>query len=363
VRQSQGALDLNKPFTIELWARWWDGGAARMVPLCGDEVWRGMHATINAPGAAGFVLRRHRWKLDQFILDFTAGTTSNSWYQVWGRPIPRDTGWFHVAVVREPHRVRLYYNGEEIGRAAAQGVTFRASPTDLFLGTRLHAWMDRANAHDLRAFHVAQRALYDGPFLPPRHFTPDKQTEILLDFAQARGRRLPDLSGNMHDGIFDGPGIFDSIRGPGYATFEAEQGTWSRAWTRSERDLSSDGSEITIWSTFDTGQEGHWATLPIRVKKAGRYRILFAGSDLRQLGNRPSISPFQWRIGDQRAWTPAHAEVVLPGRHNLALIGERQLAAGEHMFGLKLHKKRQRPDQRWALRFDALVLQRIEGER
>jgi hypothetical protein len=145
---------------------------------------------------------------------------------------------------------------------------------------------------------------------------------------------------------------------------EAESGAASADWWVSERDWMSDGFIHEIWSDRDPDTLGHWAKVPFRVEKAGSHRVWFLGGSLeRHVAEDPyDYSPFSWRVDDAPAQRVAGGVPTVAGtriERGLSMLGVVDLAAGEHVFDLRLLARRA-TDNHWSLWFDGLVLERLE---
>jgi hypothetical protein len=198
----QTAVPLQKDFTLELWVRWFSRAPGEQY-LAGDEAWPGMSPQVDARQESGCVLRTTEPKRGLRALEFTLGST-RGWFRVFGKPARDADAWVHVAVSKTKDGVWLYRNGKPDGYQKCTGVQFNASPTPLYLGVRKHAFANRKFYGDIRAFRLSSSALYGRAFQPPQVFAREKDTVILLDFSAGKGDRVPDLSGNGHDGVIAG---------------------------------------------------------------------------------------------------------------------------------------------------------------
>ena len=144
--------------------------------------------------------------------------------------------------------------------------------------------------------------------------------------------------------------------------FEAEDGRWSAGWHANAKAGFSGGRILELWKREDPPAGGYWAERKLRVPRDGTYAVLFSGNSLARLKPPPSISPFEWRIGDgeprvMNAAAPVHHDV--PGApEGLSVLGKVYLRRGEHTFRLKLLARRKAYDTAYALWFDAIVLRR-----
>jgi hypothetical protein len=215
IEKSKGALDLRKPFTIEMWVRWDNENLDKVMSLATDEAWPGMSDAISAPGPSGWIIRasklkesgRHAWQ-------FTVGglnTRKRDWLNATaGDQVIKPDHWQHLAVVRAADVIRVYWNGRGQSRAPLAGIKLEASPTNIFLGVRSHGHKDRDFRGDIRGFHITARAKYSDAFTPEFPFEKDDNTLVLLDFAAAHGKSVPDLSGHGRHGKITGAKIVKS---------------------------------------------------------------------------------------------------------------------------------------------------------
>jgi len=146
--------------------------------------------------------------------------------------------------------------------------------------------------------------------------------------------------------------------------FEAEKGRCSAGWSRNRKAGFSEGSILEIWAESDPGALGYWAELELSVPAAGRYEILFSGNALSRLKRPRTLSPFIWSIdGGEEHQVDRPVPVIhdIPGApEGLSVLGAVELKRGEHTFRLRLTGRRDEPDKRYALWFDAIALRRGE---
>jgi hypothetical protein len=143
---------------------------------------------------------------------------------------------------------------------------------------------------------------------------------------------------------------------------EAEVGRWSPGWSVNQRSGGySGGTVLEIWSDVDPGPEGFWAEAKFRLPARGTFELIFAGSSLRALvaGNR-DVSPFVWTVDDGAEHivdTPLQVIKNVAGApQGISVLDTVDLNAGEHTFRLRLLSRRNVPDNRWSLWFDAIAL-------
>jgi hypothetical protein len=143
---------------------------------------------------------------------------------------------------------------------------------------------------------------------------------------------------------------------------EAEVGRWSSGWSIGAPSGGySDGKVLWIWSDVDPGPEGFWAEAKFRLPTRGKFELIFAGSSLQALaaGGR-DVSPFAWTVDDGAEHTvdaPLRAIMNVAGApQGISVLDAIELDAGEHTFRLRLLSRRDLPDTRWSLWFDAIAL-------
>jgi len=154
-------------------------------------------------------------------------------------------------------------------------------------------------------------------------------------------------------------------QGDGTSVFTAESGRRSVGWgVFSEAGYFGD-KVASIWADKEPGPEGYWVEVDIAVGRSGRYQVIFSGNDLKRMKSPRSLSPFQWRIDDGQAHTvdasmpPPTGDLGAIG--GLNDLGDIHLDKGKHRFRLTLTGRRDEPDQRYALWFDAILL-RLQSE-
>jgi hypothetical protein len=119
---------------------------------------------------------------------------------------------------------------------------------------------------------------------------------------------------------------------------------------------------MDIHAAKDAGEAGHWAQIDFQVPEAGTYEVLFSGNSLARLKPPRSLSPFVWSIDGGKEHAADNALPVRRGvrgaPEGLSTLGTLDLDAGKHTFRLKLTGRRDRPDTRYALWFDAIALRK-----
>jgi hypothetical protein len=157
-----------------------------------------------------------------------------------------------------------------------------------------------------------------------------------------------------------------------YQPFEAEApgAQWSAGWVVTSNATGwSNQTYMNIWMASEpVDPNGYWGIVPFSVETSGTYNIILAGSALSLLGPPAGTSPFQYNVdgGLNGAMTQVDAasqvtdlSAVIPGMPSgpSQLASPACLAAGNHKFYIKLTARRTMFDTRYAMWFDALVLQ------
>jgi hypothetical protein len=187
--RTTGIVNAARAFTIEFWARL--ATEPTQHQLLSDQVsveprdvrgWR-LECVSDATGS---------WRL---VLHLN-GTTSV--------PVQMDSQrWHHIAFCHDgAERTQLFVNGEPIIAFTFKSVARPDSPLNLHVGA--YAKMLPTQKHgfngDIRAVRISSQARYLYTFRPPTDFAKDAETELLLDFSQAKGTTIPDISGHGRDG-------------------------------------------------------------------------------------------------------------------------------------------------------------------
>lgn len=367
-------------FTLEMW--WRSADAATQIYLAGDEAWPELSTEkLRFDTKCGWVLRRIPDGKGAAYLQFCAAVAPNDWWAISSAPMAATQQWEHLALVCSGDAVRLFRDGECVAAGRCDDRRFLASPTDLFVGPCETVrdgpnWAVRVAHQDVRGVRLSEGARWKDDFTPPTALDRDGATLALLEFDHG-ATRLRDLTGHGRDGVnlggrwnspvdpADVRQVFASLGASAgeLTVVEAESGAASADWWVSERDAMSDGFIHEIWSERETDALGHWAKVPLRLEKAGRYRVWYAGGNLeRHVGEAPyDYSPFSWRIDDAPAQRVAGGIATVTGmrvERGLSALGVVELAAGEHVFELRLLARRA-SDDHWSLWFDGLALERL----
>jgi WD40 repeat protein len=195
---TNGMLDLNGTFTAEMWVRLRPGTQY----LVGDESWNNSGERVTR--ASGWTLRTGEGQGNEKSFNFTVAKENNSWLVVSGPARPDSAEWQHIAIVKTPNEISIFWDGALYANKSCVGERFVACPSNLFLGVRKNAQENRAIDADIRAFRVSSRALYRAGFNPAENLTKTSDTLVLLDFSAGKGAQLHDLSGRGHHGTIVG---------------------------------------------------------------------------------------------------------------------------------------------------------------
>jgi hypothetical protein len=192
-----GLLDPRRDFTVEMWARVNDPeGTQRFF---GDRV--GRYYGAAKPAVYG------GWECGpQFFDRFSGRLYANiagadrDVGGAAGGPFNVPPVWHHVAYVNSGRkRWAIYIDGcEGLGNDTYWTPGPAPSPINFSIGASPEGLDQGTFAADVRAFRATLDVRYTQRFVPPKMFTMDAATVILLDFPGA-GARLKDLAGN-HDG-------------------------------------------------------------------------------------------------------------------------------------------------------------------
>lgn len=210
--QTINVLDLQKPFTIEVWARW---DVKKVAYLAGDEVWVGMSDQIPVTTDGGWAIRTLIAKDGNKVpIEFVVTSSSAKGPREWlslltpAQPVKAED-WQHVAVTRTATELRLYWNGKLAAKKPLAGITLHASPTNTFVGVRQHGYPGRDFSGDVAGFRLSSKSLYSDAFTPKLEFAKEDSTLVVLDFAAADDKKIPDTSGKKHHGSVVGAKSID----------------------------------------------------------------------------------------------------------------------------------------------------------
>jgi len=151
----------------------------------------------------------------------------------------------------------------------------------------------------------------------------------------------------------------------GTRVFEAESGEWSKGWAVEQEPDSFGGSFLGIWAQDEPDDRGYWVELRVGVRESGRYQVIFSGNPLDRLRKPRTLSPFAWHVDGDKTHVMERPGTQLGGFlgavEGLSVLGTISLDEGEHIFRLQLTGRRDQPDNRYALWFDAIVLRPVTG--
>jgi hypothetical protein len=170
--------------------------------LLGDESWPGAGEPGN--GARGFVLRTGASQGGNWDFNFTMAHGPADWWTATGPQRRITDEWHHVASCKTLDDIRLFWDGKLYISRPIKGEKFIPCESNLFLGVRRNGWQDRQVDADYRAFRISRKALYQEAFAPPKNLFKTADTSVLLDFSVGKGKVIPDLSGQKHDGTVTG---------------------------------------------------------------------------------------------------------------------------------------------------------------
>ena len=371
IEKSARLISASSPFTAEFWVRWPTNG---YQSLLGDESWPGMSAKVAVERENGFTIRRRNHGSGTAVLEFTCATTERTWWSVTSAPLHVTSQWEHIAVSSDGAVVRLFRDGALVAARSTKNTSFVRGVRDLSLGVVPDGWKDRRAHFDLRALRISEGSRYTDEFVPPTDFGHDSATILLLDFTpdttiladQSGGGRVARGQGHWipaHDPSALGTDLQSVGAEPAaMIVAEAERGGRTDQWYVADRSQFSEGVCLEIWSDQDPGSEGHTASIPFRVPRAGTWRIHLIGAGLHR--GSAGVSPFAWSVDGGASTTvfgPRPSLYGLLGRSNLDLssLGTARLTEGEHVLHVQLLARRRQPDRRWSLWIDAVALQEV----
>jgi len=209
LQKTRGVLDLQKPFTIELWARWNTDILDKMMYLAGDEAWPEMNPNVPVADMCGWVIRITRVQdADKQAVDFTVAASTRGkreWLRIVTPQQRIQAGqWHHIAICRTAWELRIYWNGKLAAKKTITGVTLHSSPTNVYLGVRKDAGVEREFVGDIRGFQITQSVRYSSSFIPEMPLKMAKDAVVFLDFSAADDIRVPDSSPHKRDGLIVG---------------------------------------------------------------------------------------------------------------------------------------------------------------
>ena len=200
IQNSEGLVNLNRDFTIEVWARW--PPASQSEYLAGDECWPQYPKHLALDRARGWVLRYRVWE-GKPVLDFTVAIRNEREWLSTLAAVKVDQQWHHVAACRTKDRIVLYLDGEPIAENKVESAALIPSPTPVYLGCRKGCYPDRQFTGEIGRFRVSNVARYPQPFDPQGNWPSDERTLIHFDFrSPAKEGAIRDRSGNDLAGVF-----------------------------------------------------------------------------------------------------------------------------------------------------------------
>lgn len=209
LEKTRGMIDLQKPFTVELWTRWDADVVDKPHYLAGDEAWPGMSDKVLVAALSGWVVRTTKLKdADKYAIEFNVAASargSREWLSVaTSYQRVESKVWQHIAICRTSKELWVFWNGKPAARQSLVGIELHSSPSNVFLGVRKHAWLDREFVGDIRAFRASSKARYGPKFMPLAFRETDDDTLLLLDLSGAEDAIVPDISGHGRNGTIIG---------------------------------------------------------------------------------------------------------------------------------------------------------------
>ena len=184
-------LDLTDNFTVELWFR--------VDPLTTGRRWPLLRKGYNTPNYA-------IWVWDDGTL--LAGIYQDTAPQIVtsGEDVG-DGSWHHTALVYSRRRLELFLDGERVDTESIGSHPPNTNSTSLMIGAGVASdgvhWYP--GAIDEVRISSTRRYRSDGdPELPPRRFTADASTLLLLHFDEGSGRYARDSSTSAFLGLVNG---------------------------------------------------------------------------------------------------------------------------------------------------------------
>ena len=370
---SAGLVQWDSPTTVEAWVRWPHPTSAQY--LLSDEAWPEMAPDVLPTATKlGFALRRNARGDGRASLELTMAVAPDAWFSVESPPLAIRDDWEHVAATSDGSVLRLFRDGCLVAARSLPRTHLLPGTGNLSIGARQHGLANRVAELDLRALRITEGARYVEDFVPEQSLTCDDATILCPDFAPGNvwmGDRVDKARRHAIDGATwvsacTPAAVRDALAsyGGGATTpivIEAERGGRSAQWYLAQRDAQSEGLNVEIWSDQEPDEGGHQASVLVRALEAGRYRVHLLGPGLEHLGADGMVSPVSWRFDDGDAAMVAEPRATIRGIDGnagaaLSALGEVSLAAGEHVFHLRLLERRAH-DGRYSLWFDALVLE------
>lgn len=197
IEKSEGLLDLNKDFTIEMWLGWQPSG--RNEYFAGDEAWPSMSSQIQVQHECGWVLRKLARK-DYEVLDFTFGCKESGWVSVKGQ-FQKTTDAVHLVVSRYRDVISVIANGQLVAQKDVKGLTILPAPTPIYLGPRKHGHQ-RTFEGGIGFLRLANAAYSrTAPFQPQLIEASDEHDLVFYDFRKIENGKLVDLAVVSRNGL------------------------------------------------------------------------------------------------------------------------------------------------------------------
>lgn len=197
---SRGLIDLQKPFTFEVWLRFEPEKNTHWI--AGDLIIGPNHADVPAGGIAGWQLFVPQTQAGRHRIAFSTREGYASDFPVVAN------GWHHLAASGDTRRVTVHVNGRRSasGEISTLQSSFVASPIPIHIGGHefLHANQPPGFTGDLRALRISSICRYTANFQPSPVLVSDADTQVLLDFPGSTGNTITDASGHGHHGTIHG---------------------------------------------------------------------------------------------------------------------------------------------------------------
>ena len=184
---SRGLIDLQKPFTFEVWLRFEPEKNTHWI--AGDLIIGPNHAEVPTGVIAGWQLFVPQTQAGRHRIAFSTRDGYASDFPVVAN------GWHHLAASGDARRVTVHVNGRRSasGELSTLQTTFVASPIPIHIGGHgyLHANQPPGFCGDLRALRISSICRYTANFEPSPTLAADADTQVLWIFPDRAGTRSP----------------------------------------------------------------------------------------------------------------------------------------------------------------------------
>ncbi len=201
---TKGLLDFNSgTFTVEMWFKW--DPSKPVQELVGDWVLPGTNPDLSADKHMGWALMSSSPQDRRRGLELVIAGEKGDLVKLGGRaPRPDSDDWQHVALVKTPNVLQVYWEGQLHISYSCKGEKFLLAPTNLHVGARKHRVSPGHFSGEVRGFRISSVARYGQDFRPAIKLEKDKDTLVLLDFTVGAGTTIPDLCDKGHHGTIVG---------------------------------------------------------------------------------------------------------------------------------------------------------------